>query len=119
MLYHKDIFLPPLPLPKGRVKLTYSEHAKREAQSDHRSDVVRFLPASVDFRLLEIVEAELSVAGELRKLVVRHPMPDTIRDLVLVVSPGRGEATWCVRTVWTNTRDDHHSTLNPRRYAVA
>lgn len=56
-----------------------------------------------------VVEVEV-IDGKVSKWVVRIEL-DAKRDLVLVTLPDG-----FVKTVWTNDANEHHATLNRRRY---
>lgn len=112
-LYHRDIGFPDrLSLPKHRLQLRYSTHARKAAQDDRYGPITN-LPTSLPVLRSSIVEAEVDQQGT-SKLVVRVPYSEGL-DLVLVIIPDGAGAL--VKTVWLNRSDDAHHTLRVGRYA--
>lgn len=111
MLYHKDVFMPRLNLPKGRFKLTYGNHAKRAAETDEYTTII--LPAYLDTNWAEVIEVEV-INGKPVKIVYRKPF-DFDRDLIIVINT----KDFFVKTVWINEANDKHNTLNTSRYVRA
>ncbi len=119
-LYHKDIGLPPAAvaaLPRRREVLTYTQHARRAAETDRYGDLSRWLPRLLDFRCVTVVEVGLE-DGTLRHVLVRYTMPGTAPALDLVLALKRLPGQWIVKTVWANETNDTHNTLDRSRYAV-
>ena len=114
-LYHADIYLPPVPLPRGQFALTYSKHAEQEARRDRYGYIT--LPAYLDTRIAKVVEVEIE-NGVALKIVYRFAF-DASRDIILVVMPPahKGRGHLFVKTVWLNERSDNHKTLRSDRYA--
>ena len=105
-LFHKDIGIPPSLLkPLAGVRLTYGHHAKRAADDDGIEQLPGHIPA--EYTTIEVE----SIEGRATKWVLRFPLAHTKRDLVIVVM-----ADGFVKTVWTNARDDKHSTLKKWLY---
>lgn len=113
MLYHRDVYLPPVRLP-AIINLDYGYHSLERALVKYNISASQ-LPSSLENPQDSIIEMEMEV-GLLEKIVCRIPF-DNDRDLVLAIQPGR--PNWFVRTVWLNRRADKHSTLNTSRYAGA
>lgn len=89
----------------------YTKHALR-ACLDDRYGLIK-PGARLRFTKQEIVELELT-AGEVTKIVVRQKL-DERRDIIYVLlSPQCGAMT--VKTVWSNLRTDHHTTLKESLY---
>ncbi len=107
-LYHKDIFMPPLRLGNGMIKLNYSLHALDSAYND-RYDIIK-LEECYNFSKAEIVEVEVK-NGVAIKVVARFDYNDKY-DLTIVVVP----QTKIVKTVWLNRKDDIHNTLDATKY---
>lgn len=113
VLYHMDKGFPDnIDMPRGFspvMNLTYSNHAKEEAQKDIYGKIN--LPHRVDVRKAQTVE--IGVRGNtVSKLVLRFSYDET-RDIVMVILPDRGY----VKTVWMNEKSDQHKTTNLSRYA--
>lgn len=112
-LYHREKGFPEdLQLPRGFspvMKLRYGGHSRQEAMADRYGNLK--LPDTVDVRKGDIFE--IGVVGNMvTKMAVRFPYDDKI-DLVIVLQPSDG----FVRTVWANTKDDTHKTINLAKYA--
>jgi len=106
-LYHYLLGFPKVEMPKGILPLVYGEHAKDEIRSDRYGKINA--PQSINFLHAKIVELEVK-NGCVEKVVARIHH-DARRDLILVVKPDG-----FVKTVWLNTKDDKHKTLNRARY---
>jgi hypothetical protein len=105
MLYHRQIGFPSgVKLPRCIVKLTYSSHARSKGISTWR------LPHSLDFSKATIIEIETNAQYRIVKLLCRITFSKRC-DLVLAVHPDG-----FVRTVYINSKNDHHSTLCENRY---
>lgn len=110
-LFHKDVFAPAVFFASpGVMRVRYSRHAVQAAADDRYGDLSNVLPAYVDIDECEIVEVEVA-DNEITKRVVRLPVDGEL-DLVLVIS-----ADGYVRTVWGNTANDKHRTLDRSKYA--
>jgi hypothetical protein len=110
-LYHVQVYMPALNMPKGQFKLIYSEHAKREAARDRygKINAPMFLNPS-DY---QVVEVETDNNKNVRKIVYRGYL-DSKRDIAIVVIP-QGSAMF-VKTVWVNLNTDKHGTLDHSKY---
>lgn len=86
--------------------VTYSKHAVERA-ADKRVNLI----GAVIISRGDVVEAEVE-NGQVTKLVVRQPL-DSKRDRVMVLVPVKSE--WYCVTLWSNDRDDKHSTLQHSR----
>lgn len=107
--FHKDVsgFPADMPQPVPGMSLFYSHHAEQAAREDHIEWVPLFVPKE-----FEVIEATVRL-GVVEKWVIRTHL-NTETDLVLVVQPDG----W-VRTLWVNSKDDTHRTLNHYRYQQA
>jgi len=120
MLYHADVQMPRHirgMVPKGVKTMRYSQHALNE-----RNDKFGYvqLPTSLNFAKATLVEVQ--VFGNVLDKVVIRQSHDEKTDLVLVCVPFyKGEVLdkkqWFVKTVWLNTKDDNHATLDKNRFA--
>lgn len=113
ILYHMDKGFPDdIELPRGFnpiMNLTYSSHAKEEAQKDIYGHIG--LPRRIDVRKGKTIE--IGVRGRVvSKMVLRFSYNDT-QDITMVILPDRG----FVKTVWLNDKSDQHTSLNLGRYA--
>jgi hypothetical protein len=115
-LFHCDLGFPRLRLPE-RVKLRYTAHAIQESQQDRFGPFTDWLPQSVDFRLVQIIEVETCPKGTVTKTLIRYTVPDTGKDLCLVLKPSDRPDLWVVITTYLNRSDDHHRTLHKGRYS--
>lgn len=108
-LYHYALGFPQCnPLPTaGWLTLEYSRHARNASVTDRHGYIS--LPERVAFKACKAVEVEYQ-ANQLTKLVIRVPYSEEL-DLVLAVKPNG-----FVKTVWLNTIDDTHGTLDKSRY---
>lgn len=107
-LYHKDIFMPKLNVGNGMVKVNYSIHAIESAYTD-RYDTIG-LKDAYNFSEADIVEVEVKDQRAI-KVVARFDYNDKY-DLTIVIVP----QTKIVKTVWLNTKEDNHVTLNAEQY---
>lgn len=107
MLYHHKIGFPVnLTLPRGSIRLTYSQHARNKG-------VVK-LPSFINIDNAQAIEVETDKQGSLVKVLYRVPY-DVTDDLLLAVNVD-SEDFGFVRTVYLNGRYDNHNTLNRSRY---
>jgi hypothetical protein len=97
----------------GTVVLQYGAHALRAANED-RYGLVN-LPKTLNTSAALCVEVEL-LDGAVIKLVYRVRYSADL-DLVLAVSPKSN--TLFVRTVWLQSKNDTHATLDLSRYDAA
>lgn len=116
MLYHRMVFWHraiPSQLPNGRIKISYSAHARQSAKNDKYGDIV--LPLYVDCTTVDWFEVELN-DGKLVKCCGQILLSNA--KLTIVIQPDKFErGTWFARTVWLNQLHDSHKTLNRGRYA--
>lgn len=106
MLYHYKIGLPKLRL-RGVLKLKYSAHAKRAACNDRYGYIQ--LPTAIDVANELLIEVEV-LNNAVAKLVFRLQYSNQY-DLCIVVNPDG-----LVRTVWLNSKNDTHKTLDTKKY---
>lgn len=113
LLYHADIRLPDgFTMPTARVALNWTSHAHKARKTDRYAETV---PAFSNIPLAAFKPVEVGVeGGRVRKIVVRGHWTPTL-DLVFVLIPN-GSKPWTVKTVWINTRNDSHRTLDRSRY---
>jgi hypothetical protein len=107
-VYHKDLGLPAVQLPTGKVQVTYTYHAQEAAKTDRYGHI--FLASTLDLTNAETVEVTL-VAGRLQKVLYRMTYSKTC-DVCMVVDVN----TWKVITVWLNSKTDNHNTLQVHKY---
>lgn len=86
--------------------VTYSKHAVERA-ADKRVSLIGAIVISRG----DVVEAEVE-NGRVIKLVVRQPL-DSKRDRVMVLVPVK--SGWYCVTLWSNSKDDKHLTLQHSR----
>lgn len=113
MLFHVDVFFPSYLdkiIPKGEIKLAYSQHAIREAQVDKYGLIT--LPAKLNIDNGRVIEVD----DTKKKIVVRYSW-DNRRDVTFVVAPCRRDKNrWYLVTVWSNLKSDKHKTLDKSKY---
>lgn len=110
MLYHKDIYLPEIKKENKPVKLHYTHHAIEASKSDRYGQIN--LPEKINLIEWDLVELETDdKTGNIQKIVVRKNY-SKIHDIVLVIIP----STCRVKTVWLNTKNDNHKTLDRKKY---
>ena len=107
-LFHKDIGFPAKMKFKKVEDLHPSAHALRERDSDRYGKFE--IPNEFDPATWDVVEVEV-VNGALNKVVARKPI-DKKRDVVMVFLP----QSRLIKTVWVNTNDDTHKTLDRSAY---
>lgn len=112
-LYHKELGFPQnITLPKGPIRLVWSNHAKQEAASDKYGKIAISEQIVIDpYRIFEI---EVNEMGELVKFLYRT-RHDAKNDIVYAIFAREN----VVKTVWLNRRSDKHSTLQREKYAYA
>lgn len=111
-LYHADIRLPEgFEQPTGRVGLEWTLHANRARHNDRYGEIRKFKTVTLD--RMQVVEVGVK-DGKVAKILVRGRYNDDF-DCCMVLIPHE-VAPWTVKTVWLNSVDDTHSTLDRRRY---
>lgn len=109
-LYHKDIYIPPLVFSDELLKLSYTAHAiDRERRLGKGR---KPLPKYINLNLAELVELEVKKRAPY-KAVFRMSY-DNKSDIALVIKL----KNMTVITLWLNSRDDDHETLNREKYAA-
>lgn len=123
-LYHEVIGLPDSIIePRGRAYLSPSGHALERAQADEyllEEETSLAIPNSITFSDETIFEIEV-LDGEITKICCRVNYDQT-RDLGIALV---GDGSICdptdpytVKTVWVNSVDDTHDTLDISQYDV-
>lgn len=110
-LYHKEVGIPAINLPKGKYRLDYGSHARQEATQDRFGEIE--LPEFLDADSAEVIEVEVE-RGIVQKILYRFKL-DGQRDVCMPVIPRTG--AMFVKTVWVNLRSDKHKTLDRSKYA--
>jgi hypothetical protein len=111
--YHREIGIPTA-YPKmwaGTLALTYSFHARREANADRHRRIPMF-PA-VEFEAGDVVEVGMK-NGLPHCALLRVPLDDR-HDIVYVLLRPEGDAA-LVMTMWINAANDTHATLKRETY---
>lgn len=119
LVFNDGVYLPPLvqkQLPKGAIKLDWSEHALRQAAADD----FFFAPEVIEVGNYPVVEVETTQALAPFKMVLRIPghEAESARngfDMVIVAVKLALKDTWKVVTSWGNHVSDHHATLRTGR----
>lgn len=110
-LYHYTLGFPPKFNPNvGTIRLEYSVHAQAASQTDRYGAINP--PATLKTGSALCIEVGL-LDGAVQKLVYRMPYNDAL-DLCLVVAPRKGY--FKVITMWLNSKNDLHSSLNKAKY---
>lgn len=109
-LYHAEVFMPKLALPKGKINLQYTTHAMNAAKNDRYGTIA--LPEQLDTSKATVIEVETNQQKQTVKVLYRVQL-DAKRDLCLAVL-----VTGIVKTVWVNQRSDKHKTLQKGKYAT-
>ena len=108
MKYHIDIHMPDeIKNYQFAALLKYSKHARQEAADENIT-----LPMTIDSRECSLIEAEVE-NGKVCKVLYRKPYSKT-HDLCIAIIPD----TRVVKTVWLNSNQDHHRTLDKSAYAA-
>ena len=112
MLLHSDIYLPEeiKSLPAKKYNVLYSTHAIEAAKNDRYGKIT--LSDKIIFSGLNIFEAEI-INKELTKIVIRIAYDNT-NDLCLAIAIK--ENGLMVKTVWLNSKNDNHKTLDTSKY---
>lgn len=111
-LYHKDIRLPDnFRLPAASVELAWTHHATKARSNDRYG----YVPAykRINLREAEVIEVGME-EGRLVHLLLRLRY-DGRKDVLLALRPV-ARSPWVVKTVWLNTVNDKHKSLNKSRY---
>lgn len=109
--YHASIYMPKSALDLAfAALLRYSRHALEAAKDDRYGQID--LPKVFDSRQAELIEAKYQ-DDRLWRTLWRQPYSDTY-DLNLVIEPDTSR----VITVWLNSKDDTHDTLDEGQYAT-
>lgn len=109
-LFHKDLGFPKKMRFKAIEGLTPSAHALRERDSDRYGKFD--IPTAFDPETWTVIEIEVE-GGALNKIVARKPI-DEKRDIVMVFLP----LSKLIKTLWINTNDDTHKTLDKSAYSI-
>lgn len=105
LLYHRDLGIPAnITRPSEGLTLSYSSHAAEQANRKN----IWSLPGVLGS--YTIIEVETDTCGVARKWVLRLPHSHS-HDLCMAVLP-----SGLVKTVWLNTCEDTHRTLDSTRY---
>lgn len=112
-LYHVDVFMPELSMPKGKYNLEYTAHAQRAAQSDRYGSIE--LPYILNTSSYEVIEVETDSNRRVIKIVYRRVATRT-HDMCIVCVP-ENDTKMVVKTVWLNHYKDKHKTLDKTKYA--
>jgi hypothetical protein len=111
-LYHFQLGIPAST--RAQIKplfgLRYSPHAREEAHNDRYGHVTE-LPRHFLPRVARVIEAETDDKGNLTKVLARQQY-DANDDVVYAVDV----ASKVVKTVWRNSRNDTHRTLDRAKY---
>lgn len=110
-LYHVEVFMPRVVLPRGKFILKYTQHAIRAAQTDRYGNIP--LPTHLNTNLFRVIEVETDNNKNVRKVVYKG-MLDEKRDIAIVCIPDNDMMV--VKTVWANECTDKHATLNRDKY---
>jgi hypothetical protein len=103
-----------LKLPKGRVKLDYSDHALEEAEFDRAGNLLGYLPDVFDFDAHRPIEVTTDQTLAYDRGLFRMSATPT-HDLCLVVCRPDGTRSR-VASVWANSVRDTHRSLRTDRY---
>lgn len=113
MLYHKDLGFP------KSLKLTdiyllaldYSAHSKKEAERDRYGKIK--LPSSVNVKVSQIIEVETFDNRNPFKILVRLDYSSEYDIcMAIIIDKGRN----FVKTLWLNSKEDIHITLDESKY---
>lgn len=110
-LYHYQVFMPKLNMPKGIIDLEYGPHARRAAHTDKYGYIN--LPHVINADKAKVIEVEVNDNNQVSKIVYRTKL-NTKLNLCIVMNPNG-----FVRTVWVNAANDQHKTLDTWRYSKA
>ncbi len=105
-LYHEAVYMPEMTLKSVDAQLRYTWHALNRADEKGIDN----LPDYINFANTELIELEV-VRGKPYKVVVREHY-DLKHDLCLVILL----KDLTVKTVWLNSKNDKHQTLDASRY---
>jgi len=109
MLFHSSLpNFPRLIIPDKKIKLDYSSrHVDTRAWEKN----IRNLPESVNFRDAEIFEIETDNTGKLVKVCIRIAYNNNYDLCMPILVDG-----FIVKTVWLNSKNDSHVTLDITKY---
>jgi len=107
-LYHFEIGFPKGLITKfGVIEVTYKRHALNAAETDRYGRID--LPRTINTDTAKAIEVEV-INRQVVKIVYRTKYNDDF-DLILVLSRDAS-----VRTVWLNSVNDKHKTLDRNKY---
>ncbi len=112
-LYHIDVFMPRIKLPRGIFPLRYTTHARTAAQTDRYGNIP--LPSTLNTGLFKVIELETNARKDIIKVVYKGIL-DSKRDIAIVCVPDYDQMI--VKTVWANEHEDNHATLDRTKYAT-
>lgn len=108
MLYHVELGFPKsIKKISGMFLLDYTEHAIKASKNDRYGDII--LPKHIDIKKATLIEMEV-IDNVMVKGVYRIEYNE-LYDLVLVITNFR-----VVKTVWLNSKEDKHATLDESKY---
>lgn len=116
MLYHFEIGFPfAVNLPET-MRLHYSEHAKKAAQSDRYGFIN--LETVIKTEGAKVIEVETDDRTKQPIKVVIRKNYDQYNDICIVILLNKAvSGGFLVKTVWLNSKFDAHKTLDHARYA--
>lgn len=111
-LYHRDVFMPDRvkTAPQMTLQLRMTRHAEDASHTDRYGYLA--IPSSITFTGKDIVEAEYT-GDRITKIVVRLKYNEMLSAIYVCLLDGT------LKTVWFNTTEDDHKTLDRSRYATA
>lgn len=114
--FHKDIGFPAGWQPPSGVRdVTYSRHAREEADADRYGSIQQLSRVNLD--QMELIELKINArTKQVYRFLYRGKL-DEDRDVCLVLQP-IGKGKWMVVTNWINERNDAHRSLRREEYVV-
>lgn len=109
-LYHSSLFLPSVRYPSGILPLVWTRHAIQASLTDRYGRIAKL--DYLNCNSGKIIEVEVN-NGEVTKILYRFPHCDKY-SILLAVKPENN--CLVVKTVWLNSKDDNHTTLNSGVY---
>jgi len=108
-LYHRDIYMPKLTLKDETIRIGYTVHAQDEAINDRYVDYIE-MPSEINLSKVDIFEIGI-IEGKIAKIVFRMEYNEEY-DLCMVLMTHNLK----IKTLWLNSVDDKHKTLNHDKY---
>lgn len=118
MLYHYTKGFPMTVNLPSSIPVIYSNHAVQAAQTDRYGHIR--LDEVIETKYAKVVELETDDrTGAPIKVLIRMPYEGNLDVCVAISLQAVKAGKFLVKTLWLNSKDDQHKTLNSNAYKAA